>query len=30
VDKLTLKGISFAQWTHGGEAFKNKLFYPRV
>lgn len=27
VDKLTLKGISFAQWTHGGEAFKNKLIY---
>ncbi len=25
VDKLTLKGISFAQWTHGGEALKDPL-----
>ena len=27
VDKLSLEGIWFAQWTHCGEAFKNKLIY---
>ncbi|QDZ89509.1 EAL domain-containing protein [Shewanella decolorationis] len=27
VDKLTLKGMSFSQWAHGSEEFKNKLIY---